>query len=116
MNADITFETWVSYPARAVNRPDGSLGLQFSVPVHVDLVPLLNDAQKTHISCEARVRAGLRWSQLGRDARVKLTGHVRTGPRGGQYFHCTEVEIIQPVPVRAAQPKPRKRAVKEVEF
>ena len=90
----ISFETWVSYPARTVNADDG-LRVEFSVPVHMDLQPHISDPARTDILCKYRVRAGFKWGQLGRQASIKVTGYVETGPRGGQYFRCKSVEIIQ---------------------
>lgn len=105
----ITFETWVSYPARTVNAEDG-LRIEFSVPVHLDLQPHITDPTRTEILCKYRVRYGFKWGQLGRQASVKVSGYVETGPRGGQYFHCKSVEIL------AGKPRPKTDpAVKRLE-
>jgi hypothetical protein len=93
-----TFETWVSWPARAVNADDG-LRIEFSVPVHFDLLEAVNNPDKREITCKYRVRQGFKWSGLGRQASVKIEAHLTEGPKGGLYLHCKNVEILEPKPI-----------------
>ncbi|WP_375445781.1 hypothetical protein [uncultured Fibrella sp.] len=92
-----TFETWVSYPARAVNAEDG-LRIEFSVPVHSDLQTAMKNPDKREILCKYRVRKGFLWGQLGRNARVKIEATLVDGARGGQHLHCSTVEILEGKP------------------
>ncbi len=94
-----SFDTWVSYPARAVNAEDG-LRIEFSVPVHSDLLEAVNNPEKTEIVCKYRVRAGFKWGGLGRRADVRIEAHLTQGPKGGLYLHCKNVEILNPVPIK----------------
>ncbi|MEZ0484328.1 hypothetical protein [Fibrella aquatica] len=89
-----TFETWVSYPARAVNAEDG-LRIEFSVPVHSDLQAAMKNPEKREILCKYRVRKGFLWGQLGRNARVKVEATIVDGARGGQHLHCSAVDILE---------------------
>lgn len=102
-----TFETWVSYPARAVNAEDG-LRIEFTVPVHSDLVPVMKNPDKREILCKYRVRKGFLWGQLGRNATVRIEATVVDGARGGQHLHCTSVEILSGTP-RTAKADPAAR-------
>lgn len=94
----LAFETWVSYPARTVNAEDG-LRVEFSVPVHMDLVRLV-PTDKREILCKYRVRKGFAWGGLGRAAKVKVEGDLCEGPRGGKYLHCREVTILEAHPIK----------------
>ncbi|MVM37223.1 hypothetical protein GO730_05610 [Spirosoma sp. HMF3257] len=98
-----TFDSWVSWPARAVNAEDG-LRIEFSVPVHSDLVAAVNNPDKTEILCKYRVKKGFRWGELGRRASVKIEAELSQGPKGGLYLHCHNVEILQPVAINNAKP------------
>lgn len=108
----ISLETWVSYPARTANTDDG-LRVEFSIPIHMDLLPFMN-ASRTQILCKYRVRKGFTWGQLGNQAHIRIKGYVETGPKGGQYFHCKEVEILAGQPINNAD-KATKSMVKRME-
>ncbi|OIN55637.1 hypothetical protein [Arsenicibacter rosenii] len=112
MNKTVEIETWVSYPARTVNAEDG-LRVEFSIPVHMDLLPFMN-GPRTQLLCKYRVRKGFTWGQLGNQAHVRIKGYVETGNRGGQYFHCKEVEILEGKPINNAD-KATKRMVRRME-
>lgn len=99
------FETWVSYPARAVNADDG-LRIEFSVPVHSDLLDAVGNPEKTEITCKYRVRKGFLWGGLGRQASIRIEAHLTAGPRGGLYLHCKQVDILKPVKIKG-EPLPR---------
>jgi len=105
-----TFETWVSWPARTVNAEDG-LRVEFSVPVHLDLLEAVNSPDKTEILCKYRVKKGFKWGDLGRRAGVKVEADLCQGPKGGLYLHCKSVEILQPVAI--TQVKPTKSQLKK---
>lgn len=90
-------ETHVSYRARAVNAPDG-LRIEFTVPVHSDLLPYMTDPERRTIPVKARCWKGFKWGQLGQGADVRLHAVLDTGTRGGQYLYCDKVEIIKGVP------------------
>lgn len=109
-----SFETWVSYPARAVNAEDG-LRIEFSVPVHSDLLAAVNDPEKKEITCKYRVRKGFLWGGMGRRASIRIEAHLTAGPRGGLYLHCKQVDILGPVPIRGeALPKFLKKLNKQI--
>ncbi len=104
-----TFETWVSYPARAVNAEDG-LRVEFTIPVHSNLVAAMKNPEKREILCKYRVRKGFLWGQLGRNATVRIEATLVDGARGGQHLHCSNVEIVTGVPrVAKADPAARRQ-------
>ncbi len=108
-----SFETWVSYPARAVNAEDG-LRIEFSVPVHSDLLAAVGE-EKKEITCKYRVRKGFLWGGMGRRADIRIEAHLTAGPRGGFYLHCKQVDILKPVPIRGeALPKFLKKLNKQI--
>ncbi|WP_288425897.1 hypothetical protein [uncultured Spirosoma sp.] len=108
-----SFETWVSYPARAVNAEDG-LRIEFSVPVHSDLLAAVGE-EKKEITCKYRVRKGFLWGGMGRRADIRIEAHLTAGPRGGLYLHCKQVDILKPVPIRGeALPKFLKNLNKQI--
>lgn len=109
-----SFETWVSYPARAVNAEDG-LRIEFSVPVHSDLLAAVGNPEKTEITCKYRVRKGFLWGSMGRRASIRIEAHLTAGPRGGLYLHCKQVDILSPVKIRGeALPKFLKKLNKQI--
>ncbi|QMW04049.1 hypothetical protein [Spirosoma foliorum] len=98
-----SFDSWVSYPARAVNAEDG-LRIEFSVPIHSDLVAAINNPDKTEILCKYRVKKGFKWGELGRRATIKIEADLSQGPKGGLYLHCKSVEILNPVAINSSKP------------
>ncbi|WP_028665917.1 hypothetical protein [Runella zeae] len=113
MEQTFEFETTISYDAKAtyLDAEKKQRGIRFAVPVHSILLPYITDSERKSLPCRYRVRAGLRWSTMRQGATVKLRGHLINGSRGGQYFHCKYVEILQGV---EPAPKLGKRLLKKM--
>ncbi|UHG93406.1 hypothetical protein [Spirosoma oryzicola] len=94
-----SFDTWVSYHAQRAWDNDG-LRVNFTVPVHSDLLEAVNNPEKTEITCKYRVRKNFLWGGLGKMAKVHIEAHLTQGPKGGLYLHCKHVEILEPVPIK----------------
>ncbi|GAB3753871.1 hypothetical protein [Spirosoma pomorum] len=106
------FDSWVSYPARTVNADDG-LRVEFSVPVHSDLLEAVNNPDKRELLCKYRVRKGFKWGELGRMAEVHIEADLSKGPKGGMYLHCKSVEILKPAAIGG--PKLSRSLMKKLE-
>jgi hypothetical protein len=106
------FDSWVSYPARTVQAEDG-LRVEFSVPVHSDLLEIVNNPNKRELLCKYRVRKGFKWGELGRMAEVRIEADLSQGPKGGLYLHCKTVEILKPAAING--PKLSRSLIKKLE-
>lgn len=107
------FETTISYEAKAtyLDTEKKQRGIRFAIPVHSMLLPYIADTERHTLPCRYRVRAGLRWGTMRQGATVKLRGYLITGSRGGQYFHCKYVEILEGI---APAPKLGKKLLKKM--
>lgn len=94
----ITIIAQVAFKTRPIYRDKDSKGIVFSILIPDDLKPFLVKPDAKQLSCEARMWKGLKWGQMGTGAEVELTGEIITGPKGGQKFHCTKIEILNEVP------------------
>ena len=102
-----TFDAWVSFKARTVQADDG-LRVEFAVHIPSEMNSvLITKPDQFYITCKYRVRKGFQWGQLGRHAEVRVTAWIETGKRGGQWLHCTDVQIIKGVQIEKPAPLPK---------